>query len=72
MTRDKWWDRGCYKYLRSALGDMKEHCIANNVKEICMGRLGSSGDGLDWDCVRDIVKEVLKDTDLTVKAQSTR
>lgn len=72
VTRERWWDRGCYKFLRSALADVKDHCKANDVTEICMGRLGSGADGLDWEHVREIVIESFNGTDLTVKAQITR
>eukprot|EP00794_Sanderia_malayensis_P021383 gene21383-23469_t len=48
VTRERWWDRGCYKYLRSALADVRHHCEANRVVDLRMGRLGAGPDGLDW------------------------
>jgi len=72
ITRERWWDRGCYQYLGTALHTVKDHCIAHNVKELCMGRLGSGMDGLDWKYVRLLIIDTFKDTELTVKAQITR
>ena len=72
MTRERWWDRGCYKYLKTALADVRDHCRDNKVNELCMGRLGCGVDGLDWIHVRELIKEAFKDIDITIKAQITR
>ena len=72
VTRERWWDRGCYKHLRSALKNVKEHAKDNSVNSICMGRLGSGPDGLDWTEVREIIKETFKNSSLTITAQITR
>ncbi|XP_065051522.1 uncharacterized protein LOC135681139 [Rhopilema esculentum] len=72
VTRERWWDRGCYKYLKLALQDAKEHIENNGVDEVCMGRLGSGVDGLDWMKVRELIKDTFKDTGITIKAQLTR
>eukprot|EP00794_Sanderia_malayensis_P008634 gene8634-9567_t len=72
VTRERWWDRGCYKYLRSALADVRYHCEAYSVVDLRMGRLGAGPDGLDWYEVREIIKDTFQDTEVTIIAQITR
>eukprot|EP00112_Aurelia_sp_Birch-Aquarium-sp1_P010247 Seg2197.4 transcript_id=Seg2197.4/GoldUCD/mRNA.D3Y31 product="O-acetyl-ADP-ribose deacetylase 1" protein_id=Seg2197.4/GoldUCD/D3Y31 len=72
VTREGWWDRGCYRHLKSALKDVKEHAKDNCVTNICMGRLGSGPDGLDWTEVKEIIKDTFQNSNLTITAQITR
>ena len=51
---------------------MRKHAKDNSVTKICMGRLGSGPDGLDWTDVKEIIKDTFKDLNLTITAQVTR
>jgi O-acetyl-ADP-ribose deacetylase (regulator of RNase III) len=40
---------------------MKEHCEEHTVKKLAMPRIGCGLDRLDWNKVRDMIKEIFKD-----------
>ena len=51
---------------------MKQHCIDNNITELAIPRLGTGDDGVEWNIVKGIIEDVFHDTDITIKAYTTR
>lgn len=66
VTKEKVSDRPTYENLINALTDMKEDMVDTGVKKIAMPKIGCGLDGLNWDIVRSIIKEVFKDTDIEI------
>lgn len=66
VTKEKVSDRPTYEDLINALTDMKENMVDTGVKKIAMPKIGCGLDGLNWNIVRSIVKEVFEDTDIEI------
>ncbi len=63
VTKAKYSDKPTYESLRQSLEAMREHAGKNGVKEIAMPKIGCGLDGLQWNAVRTLVKNVfLKDS----------
>ena len=45
---------------------MKKICLEKNIKKLAMPLIGCGIDGLEWDKVSTIVKDVFEDTDLDI------
>ena len=46
---------------------MKDHCQRNNVKSVALPRIGCGLDQLSWEKVAEIIREVFRDEDVTIK-----
>lgn len=63
ITKDKVLHKPMYDSLRQALEDMKCQCVALGRKQIAMPLIGCGLDGLSWDRVSVIIKDVFADFD---------
>lgn len=45
---------------------MRDHMVANEVKELAIPQIGCGLDGLKWDQVEARIRNVFKDTDIEV------
>jgi O-acetyl-ADP-ribose deacetylase (regulator of RNase III) len=70
ITKVKYSDKPTYNTLKRSLQDMKQHCTNNNVSAVSMPLIGCGLDGLKWNDVRDIVKEVFSDVDIKITVYS--
>jgi O-acetyl-ADP-ribose deacetylase (regulator of RNase III) len=62
VTKAKYSDKPTYESLRQSLESMRSHAIKNGVAEIAVPKIGCGLDGLQWNAVRTLVKNVfLKD-----------
>lgn len=55
-----------YDGLSQSLKFMKQHAIKNNVTEISMPKIGAGLDRLQWDKVEGILKDIFKDTCISI------
>lgn len=66
ITKEAYWNKPTYGDLKACLEQMKLHCVANKVTKLCMPRIGCGLDGLIWNTVKSMLKEVFGDTDIVV------
>ena len=66
ITKDKYWQKPTYDTLTSSLKKMRLHCEANNVNDLCMPKIGCGLDGLKWEMVCEIIKDVFKDSKIDI------
>jgi O-acetyl-ADP-ribose deacetylase (regulator of RNase III) len=66
ITKTRSRDKPTLSNLKSSLVDMRNHAIENGVKIISMPRIGSGLDGLDWNDVKNIIKEVFESTSIQI------
>ena len=61
VTKEKYWQKPTYDSLRKSLIVMRDHAVKNKVKHICMPRIGTGLDELDWKVVSPILYDVFAD-----------
>ncbi|XP_037087230.1 ADP-ribose glycohydrolase OARD1-like [Pollicipes pollicipes] len=61
ITKHKYYEKPTYETLRRALSAVKEHCVTHEVRHLAMPRIGCGLDGLTWDRVLPIIKDVFQD-----------
>lgn len=66
VTKDRVYHKPTYDTLIETLEDMKEQCENLDINKIAMPRIGCGLDGLSWDTVEKIIKEVFEDTDMEI------
>ncbi|XP_070177995.1 uncharacterized protein [Littorina saxatilis] len=67
ITKKRYFHKPSYKTLRSSMEAMRDHCKQNNVASLAMPQIGCGLDELNWSVVREMIKEVFKNTGITVK-----
>lgn len=58
VTKQKYFEKPTYETLRSSLLCMKKHAIENKVQCIAMPRIGCGLDGLEWETVSKMIREI--------------
>lgn len=66
ITKERYWGKPTYESVTQALEKCKKICIEKNIKKIAMPTIACGLDGLNWDKVSQIIKEVLKNTDIEI------
>lgn len=66
VTKGKIHERPTYDNLRKALIDMRDMMVERQQLKLAMPKIGCGLDGLDWNIVRAIIKEVFEDTDIEI------
>lgn len=66
ITKEKYWQKPTYNTLEESLFKMKNLCVINDVKYLAMPKIGCGLDGLDWDKVREMIKEIFENTDIEI------
>lgn len=66
VTKDRVYHKSTYDTLIETLEDMKAQCENLDINKIAMPRIGCGLDGLSWDTVEEIIKEVFEDTDMEI------
>ena len=67
VTKHRHFHKPTYQTLKSSLSAMKDHCQRNNVKSVALPRIGCGLDQLSWEKVAEIIREVFRDEDVTIK-----
>lgn len=63
ITKAKCYEKPTYKTLEQALIEMKQQCAVWGYRRIAMPLIGCGLDGLSWDRVSAIIKDVFADYD---------
>tara|TARA_Y100000310_G_C20685685_1_gene818794 strand:+ start:1996 stop:2427 length:432 start_codon:yes stop_codon:yes gene_type:complete len=66
ITKEKYWHKPTYETMAVALTSMMLHANQHIIRYIAMPRIGSGLDKLSWEKVREIIKEVFKNTDISI------
>lgn len=66
VTKRRSFHKPTYDDLRSSLEDMKDICNLNLITKLAMPLIGCGLDGLSWDRVSEMIKEVFEDTDIDI------
>ena len=66
VTKDRVYHKPTYDTLIKTLEDRKEQCENLDIDKIAIPRIGCGLDGLSWDMVEEIIKEVFEDTDMEI------
>lgn len=74
VTKSKYWQKPTYGSLRFALDllkvevtDSKLVSSSDQIDTLVMPRIGCGLDKLQWKNVKDIIKDVFKDTDISIE-----
>lgn len=63
VTKLNVWDKPTLLTMRNALIDLKHKAAANGVNEFSIPRIGCGIDGLNWEDVKEVIRDVFKDTE---------
>ena len=66
VTKERYWHKPTYDSLYGALNLMKFIALKNNITKIAMPCIGCGLDRLAWEKVSEIIKELFKDTDISI------
>lgn len=58
VSKNETYSKPTYQDLSYSLEAMRKHMKENNVSKLAMPRIGCGIDGLQWDKVSDLIKEV--------------
>ncbi len=67
-TKEQWRKPSQYGYISEGLNDLRKEILSRQISSIAIPPLGSSNGGLDWDRVRPMIEEALRDLacDITI------
>lgn len=66
VTKVRSYEKPTYPDLMSSLSAMKDHMVNKGVKELAMPQIGCGLDGLSWDKVEKMIKQVFQETDVEI------
>lgn len=66
ITKDISYSKPTYDSLLQALIQMRDTMIINGNKKLAIPQIGCGLDGLKWDIVRAIIKDVFQETDIEI------
>ncbi|MHA1109519.1 MAG: macro domain-containing protein [Promethearchaeota archaeon] len=66
ITKERYWNIPSYESVRESLIKMKDQIEQENIKKLAMPRIASGLDQKDWKKIREMIKDVFKDTDIEI------
>lgn len=66
ITKERYYMKPTYENIEKALLIMAILCVEKGITKIAMPKIGCGLDGLQFDKVEKIIKEVFKDTDIEI------
>lgn len=66
VTKRNVYEQPNYKDLKAALIEMKKLCKKQGIKKLAMPQIGCGIDGLEWDKVSALIKDIFKDMDMEI------
>lgn len=66
VTKERYFHKPTYQSMEAALRVMCDMACYHGVKRIAMPLIGCGLDGLKWERVSEIIKDVFKDTDIEI------
>lgn len=65
-TKNHWRGKSQIEYIESGLDDLKSVLQKYNIKSVSIPPLGSGNGGLDWDTVKQLIIDKLRDLDIDI------
>lgn len=66
ITKEFCYDKPTYQSVRESLESLRAYCIHLNIDKLAMPKIACGIDGLSWDKVSSMIKEVFKDVDIEI------
>lgn len=66
VTKERYWQKPTYQTMRDALEDMKRLIAENDTHKIAMPLIGCGLDRLNWNSVKETIKDVFADTNIEI------
>lgn len=66
VTKQRYFHKPTLETLRQALGDFREQAVQRGLCKIAMPKIGCGLDKLQWEDVREIIKDIFGETDLDI------
>src|SRR5687768_9975258 len=66
ITKECYFHKPTYESLTSCLIEIRKHMITNKMNKLSIPKIGCGLDKLNWDKVKNIIIEVMKDIQVTV------
>lgn len=66
VTKERYFHKPTLETLRQSLEDLRKQSVERGLKKLAMPKIGCGLDKLDWNNVREIIKEVFKDTEIEI------
>ena len=66
ITKQRFFNKPTYKTMRGSLELMKNICVEKQIQKIAMPIIGCGLDGLKWEKVSEIIKDVFNDIDIEI------
>ena len=57
VTKERYFHKPTYTNLKKSIKRMKEHAVKNGIDRMSMPKIGCGLDGLEWEMVKEIIKE---------------
>ncbi|KAI6659337.1 O-acetyl-ADP-ribose deacetylase 1 isoform X1 [Oopsacas minuta] len=70
ITKEKYNYKPKLASLRQAVCAMRDHCVLNDVKELCLPKIGCGLDRLVWKDVKQILIDTFKETNIQLSVYS--
>lgn len=72
VTKDRFYERPMYEHLEASLVALRDRMRADGVGKLAIPRLGCGLDRLDWERVREMVRQVFAETGIEVRVYFLR
>ena len=66
ITKERYWNIPTYESVRETLESMKDQIEAENITKLAMPKIASGLDQKKWEKIREMIKDVFKDTDIEI------
>lgn len=66
ITKHRVWEKPTYESVEIALSLMKRQLENLNITKLAMPRIGCGIDGLNWDIVSNMIRDIFKDTNIDI------
>ena len=66
VTKERYFHKPTLETLRQSLEDLRGQALERGLKKLAMPKIGCGLDKLQWNDVREIIKDVFKDTEIEI------
>lgn len=66
VTKERYFNKPTLKTLRQALEDLRRQAIERGISKLAMPKIGCGLDKLQWEDVRDVIKDVFDNDEIEI------
>ena len=70
VTKEKFSHKPTYDTLQSSLDCLRDQCSCRGIRQLCMPRIGCGLDRLEWDRVRQMIRDTFADCEMSITIYS--